>query len=97
MEAFLVLVTAGPVLLSCISCFSVLRYGIEEWVRSEDTVSAVYTDKVGSYVKIAPAISSDQLPPAYHVYLFRVKCYRLALKLAVESAGESDVTGLLHR
>lgn len=42
-------------------------------MRSEDIVSAVYTDKVGSYVKIASTISSDQSPPAYHVYLFRLK------------------------
>lgn len=66
-------------------------------MRSEDVVSSVYTDKVGSYVKIATAVSSDQLPPAYHVYLLRLKCCRVALKLAVESAGDSDVTGLLHR
>lgn len=97
MEKFLFLVIAGAVLLSCISCSSVMGHGVEEWVRSGDTVSAVYTDKVGSYVKITPAIYSDQLPPDYHVYLFRLKCYRLALELAVESAGESDVTGLLHR
>lgn len=85
METFLVLVTAGSLLLSCISCSSVLGHGMEEWVRSEDVVSAVYTNKVRSYVKIAPAISSDHPPPAFHVYLFRLKCYRLALKLAVES------------
>lgn len=87
--------TAGSVLLSCISCSFVLGHGMEEWVRSEATVLAVHTDKVGSYVKIAPALSSDQLPPASHIYLFRLKCHRLALKLAVESAGESDVS--VHR
>ena len=68
-------------------------------MRSEDIVPAVvHTHKVGSYVKIATAISLDQLPPAYHVYLLRLKCYRVALKLAVEAAGGGcDVTGLLHR
>lgn len=80
MEIFLV--TANSVLLSCITCSSVLGHGMEKCVRSENVVSAVYTDKVGSYVKIAPTLSSDQPPPAY-VYLFRLKRYRLALKLAV--------------
>ena len=73
-----------------------LGHGTER-MRSEDIVPAVYTDKTGSCVKIATAISPDQLLPAYHVYLLRLKCYRVALKLAVKSAGDSDVTGLLHR
>lgn len=66
-------------------------------MRPEDSVPSVYTDKVRSYVKIATAVSPDQLPPAYHVSLLRLKCCRVALKLSAESAGDSDVTGRLRR
>lgn len=80
-------------MLICIFCCSVLGHGTDERMRSEDIVPAMYTDKVGRYVKITTAISPDQPPPAYHVYLLRLKCYRVTLKLTVESDGDSDIMG----
>lgn len=71
------------------------------WHRGVDEIRGHCAPRVhrqgGKLCKNSHSYISWPASTSLPCYLLRLKCYRVALKLAEESAGDSDVTGLLHR